>query len=153
MTATARLIVGEGGFRLLLATSVASCRGDLASDCMEGMFAQQGMAAINEAAVACALMQQTPVQAGSEDARKTATANAIVAARVRSRTEFAGRNVTGWLNLRRTIRISPCEAIFQIALLRVMAVTRSQPSAQPNRLIGSNRGGGDVWTRGGKLGK
>lgn len=100
------IVVTAGGVARALATSVASCRDDLASDCIDGMFAQHGMAAINLAPAAGEVVQQMPAQAGSDDARNTTMANAIVAARLRVLSEFAAGNVTGCFNLARTLPIS-----------------------------------------------
>ena len=86
--------------------SVAFCRAaEESGDCIDGMFAQQGIDAMRLAVVVCCVMQQAAAQPGTMAATRT-TAATVAAQRCSTLIGLRPLEITESSNLRPTIGIS-----------------------------------------------
>jgi hypothetical protein len=89
------------------AVSVAFCRdAEESGDCIDGMFAQQGIDAMRVAEVVCCVMQQAAAQPGRRVATRTTAATVAAAQRFSTCLRLCRLKITESSNLRPTIGIS-----------------------------------------------
>jgi len=101
MIATAPAVSRDGNFDD--AVSVAFCRDADSGDCIDGMFAQQGIDAMRVAVVVCCVMQQAAAQPGTMAATRTTAATVAAAQRCSTLIGLRPLEITESSNLRPTI--------------------------------------------------